>query len=83
MKRLYLRVLKVCAGIVLLGAIGAVACLQHPLFGALPQGERLARILRSPNYAGGAFRNQIDSPMLMLKFEVCANGVRCNANRVR
>ncbi|EGD01817.1 MBL fold metallo-hydrolase [Burkholderia pseudomultivorans] len=64
MKRLYLRVLKVCAGIVLLGAIGAVACLQHPLFGALPQGERLARILRSPNYAGGAFRNQIDSPML-------------------
>jgi len=37
---------------------------QHPIFGAAPKGARLARITASPNYADGAFRNQIETPML-------------------
>jgi len=37
---------------------------QHPIFGAAPQGSRLTRITASPNYADGAFRNQIETPML-------------------
>ena len=37
--------------------------LQHPLFGYLPDGERLTRIAQSPNFANGIFRNQIDSPL--------------------
>lgn len=64
MKRFGVRFLKVFAAVAVLGGIAAAAFLQHPLFGALPSGERLARIERSPNYANGAFRNQIDTPML-------------------
>ncbi|MDR2611605.1 MAG: MBL fold metallo-hydrolase [Deltaproteobacteria bacterium] len=40
----------------LLGAAGALY-LRHPRFGALPEGERLARIERSPNWRDGEFRN--------------------------
>ncbi|MGE8440677.1 MAG: MBL fold metallo-hydrolase [Comamonas testosteroni] len=50
-------------GILLLGAVGVIGYLQQPLFGDLPSGERLARNERSPNYADGAFHNQIDTPM--------------------
>ncbi|WP_049620632.1 MBL fold metallo-hydrolase [Frateuria defendens] len=64
MKKFWSRLLKTCAGIAILGVAGAATYLQHPLFGALPKGERLARIERSPHYADGAFRNQIDTPML-------------------
>ena len=51
------------AGIAILGVVSVVAYLQHPLFGELPSGERLARIERSPNRADGSFHNQIDTPM--------------------
>lgn len=50
--------------IIILGALGIVAFLQHSLFGSLPDGERLDRIDNSPNYVDGGFRNQIDTPML-------------------
>ncbi|WP_340526630.1 MBL fold metallo-hydrolase [Cupriavidus necator] len=50
--------------VVALGALAIAAYLQHPLFGELPQGERLARIEGSPNHAGGSFRNQTETPML-------------------
>jgi len=36
----------------------------HPIFGAAPEGARLTRIAASPNYIDGAFRNQIETPML-------------------
>lgn len=36
-------------------------------FGAAPRGERLARILGSPNYRDGAFRNPADSTSLPVK----------------
>jgi L-ascorbate metabolism protein UlaG (beta-lactamase superfamily) len=63
MKKFCSRFLMVCTVIVVLGGIGIAAYLQHPLFGALPSGEWLERIARSPNHADGAFHNQIDTPM--------------------
>ncbi|EYS97615.1 beta-lactamase [Cupriavidus sp. SK-4] len=50
--------------VVALDALAIAAYLQHPLFGELPQGGRLARIELSPNHADGSFRNQIETPML-------------------
>ncbi|WP_349606073.1 MBL fold metallo-hydrolase [Cupriavidus sp. DF5525] len=50
--------------LVALGALAIVAYLQHPLFGELPGGERLARIAHSPNQSDGTFHNQIDTPVL-------------------
>ena len=39
-------------------ALGGYAFLRLPRFGRLPQGARLDRILASPNYRNGAFRNR-------------------------
>lgn len=57
-------VLTTALGVLALGALGGAAYLQHPLFGAQPSGEHLARIAQSPHYAEGAFRNLLDTPML-------------------
>ena len=46
----------------IIGVIGLVAC--APKFGKLPEGERLDRIQRSPNYREGTFRNQVEAPPL-------------------
>lgn len=43
--------------------LGVLAYLQHPKFGAYPEGERLKRIERSPHYVGGSFQNLVDTPM--------------------
>lgn len=56
----------------ILGAVGGLAlasaaggaCALQPKIGPLPQGQRLARILSSPNYADGAFRNQLPTETL-------------------
>ncbi|HIE5648497.1 TPA: MBL fold metallo-hydrolase [Stenotrophomonas maltophilia] len=53
----------VLVGIAILGVAGVFAYLQQPVFGELPSGERLERMTLSPNYVGGAFLNQIDTPM--------------------
>jgi len=55
---------KIIAILVVLSALCIVVYLQHPLFGALPHGDRLARIEHSSNQSGGTFSNQIDTPML-------------------
>ena len=56
------------AGIALLllmgiAVIGGYTYLQHPKFGAMPEGARLQAIERSPHYVNGAFQNLIDTPM--------------------
>ena len=43
--------------IVVLGVVG-IAFINQPSFGRLPQGERLERIKRSPQYRDGSFQNQ-------------------------
>lgn len=55
--------LSVFAAVIAILVIGVYAFLHAPLFGRLPDGERLSRIERSPNYAGGEFHNQIDTPL--------------------
>ena len=42
--------------------LGACAYLQHPKFGAYPEGERLEKIQRSSHHVDGEFRNLIDTP---------------------
>jgi len=59
-----LKIVKITLIIILLGAGGILAYLQHPLFGKLPKGERLAQFSTSKQYSEGAFHNFIDTPML-------------------
>ncbi|MEO0560416.1 MAG: MBL fold metallo-hydrolase [Bacteroidota bacterium] len=40
---------------------GAVAALRHPVFGGAPEGERLERMRRSPQWRDGSFRNALPS----------------------
>lgn len=47
--------------LVVLGGV-VVAVLNHPAFGRAPRGERLERILRSPNYRDGKFHNFHPTP---------------------
>ena len=60
MSRFFLTGLMLIGG----GALAGLAYLQHPLFGKLPDGERLARIRESGNQVDGTFRNQIKTPLL-------------------
>jgi L-ascorbate metabolism protein UlaG (beta-lactamase superfamily) len=41
-----------------------LAYMQHPKFGRLPRGERLARIQKSPHYKDGRFQNTVPTPGL-------------------
>jgi L-ascorbate metabolism protein UlaG (beta-lactamase superfamily) len=50
------------AAFLALVALSACAALQHPSFGELPQGARLAAIEASPNYRDGAFQNALPTP---------------------
>ena len=43
-------------------AAGGALFLASPRFGALPEGERLARVQASPHWSGGAFRNLEPTP---------------------
>ncbi len=60
----WFKLLKTVVIVFSIGGLTTFAYLQHPLFGALPQDERLERVMRSPHYADGVFRNEIDTPML-------------------
>lgn len=51
-------------GIIIVIAIAGITFVNQPSFGRLPQGKRLERIKRSPNYRDGAFRNQ--SPTVLM-----------------
>jgi L-ascorbate metabolism protein UlaG (beta-lactamase superfamily) len=46
-------------------SLGACAYLQHPKFGAYPEGDRLEAIQRSPRYSNGEFRNPVATPTLV------------------
>jgi hypothetical protein len=57
---------KLLAGAAAIAAvIGLSACavLQHPVFGAGPEGSRLAAVQASPNYRDGAFQNAVPTPI--------------------
>ena len=54
----------ILTGIILAAAIAGLISLNLPAFGRLPRGSRLERILQSPNYRDGQFRNLEASPMM-------------------
>lgn len=56
-------ILRAAAGLALAG-VGGGACALRPKIGPLPEGRRLERIMASPNYVNGAFRNQLPTTTL-------------------
>lgn len=64
MKRLLLKSMLVILAIAIFLALATVAVLHRPVFGQLPEGHRLVRIHKSPNYRDGAFQNLVDTPFL-------------------
>ncbi|WP_153112087.1 MBL fold metallo-hydrolase [Propionivibrio limicola] len=53
------------AAVATLVSLGACAYLQHPKFGAYPEGERLEKVQHSSHYVDGEFRNLVYTPMLL------------------
>ncbi len=51
-------------GLTALLALGVFLFMLHPMFGKLPEGERLERIKKSPNYKEDRFQNQSPTQML-------------------
>ncbi len=51
-------------GLLLVAAIAAGVIVLLPGFGRLPRGERRERVLNSPNYRDGQFRNLEPSPLM-------------------
>lgn len=45
--------------------VGSCLYLQHPKFGTLPAGDRLAIVQRSPNYIDGKFQNLIPTTIVV------------------
>lgn len=45
-------------------AIAVICYMNHPKFGRVARGERMERILSSPNYRDGAFHNQYPTPQI-------------------
>ena len=63
-KRIIMITSSIILGIVALTAISAYLFLHSPQFGQLPKGERLQRILHSPNYRNGQFHNLQPTEMM-------------------
>ena len=54
--------------------IGVYAFVHSKPFGALPKGERLERVLRSPNYRDGSFQNEEPTTLMVQNDEVESSG---------
>ncbi|WP_118973836.1 MBL fold metallo-hydrolase [Taibaiella koreensis] len=71
MKR-FLKILKrtiiVLCSLVVVLAIVTYFYMKRPQFGALPEGERLALVKRSPHYKDGKFRNLVEKPTIAAGF---------------
>jgi hypothetical protein len=50
--------------IILIIVVGVFIFLKNPKFGKLPDGERLAKIEKSPNYKNGSFTNLNYTPQM-------------------
>ena len=44
--------------VIALLAVSVVVFINQPSFGRTPRGERLERVMKSPNYRNGEFKNQ-------------------------
>jgi len=57
--------LLVITGLVVILASGTFLFMQHPMFGKLPEGDRLERIKKSPHYKDGQFQNLSPTRMMV------------------
>lgn len=60
----FFKMITILAMFVVLVLFGILLFLRQPKFGDLPNGERLARVQKSPNYKNGAFKNLNETPQL-------------------
>jgi L-ascorbate metabolism protein UlaG (beta-lactamase superfamily) len=67
------RLLRIVGVLAAMLVAAVFAYLQHPKFGAQPEGERLAAVVRSPHRAEGGFRNLVDTPMRTGESSLWAN----------
>lgn len=58
------RIMIILLSIVLIIVVGVFIFLKNPKFGKLPDGERLAKIEKSPNYKNGSFTNLNYTPQM-------------------
>ncbi|MGE4552268.1 MAG: MBL fold metallo-hydrolase [Desulfovibrionaceae bacterium] len=68
--------------------LAAASCvvLNQARFGKAPEGDRLAQVEASPNYADGEFRNRIPTPMLVegqSTFKIIAGSLFSHKERLR
>ena len=54
----------IIASVMVLISIATYVILSQKRFGKYPSGERLERIMKSPNYRNGAFQNQHVTPVM-------------------
>ncbi|MFK0310064.1 hypothetical protein ACIQUF_02370 [Pseudomonas sp. NPDC090233] len=64
MRKFWRRGLVVLALLTVAGVAAVMIYLRQPVFGQLPEGERLAHVQASPNYRSDAFQNLTDTPFL-------------------
>ena len=64
MKKFWRRAIATLVVLALIVVAAVAIYLRQPVFGALPEGERLVHIHASPNYIHGEFQNQQDTPFL-------------------
>jgi L-ascorbate metabolism protein UlaG (beta-lactamase superfamily) len=62
--KLFIRIMIVLMSIVVILIVFVALYIQHPKFGAKPEGTRLEKIKSSPNYKGGSFVNRTYTPSL-------------------
>lgn len=63
-RRTFLKGLAATGAVAAAGGLGGMAFMSTEAFGAIPEGEALARILSSPHQVGGVFQNQEPAPVL-------------------
>ena len=63
-KRTFMITVSIILALIVLAATAILIFINSPQFGQLPKGERLQRVLQSPNYRNGQFRNLQPTEMM-------------------
>lgn len=54
----------IIAVVIVVLVVGTAAYMKLPKFGKIPKGERLERVMQSPHYKDGVFKNLSDTPQM-------------------
>ena len=63
-KRTFMITISIILALIVLAATAILIFINSTQFGQLPKGERLQRVLQSPNYRNGQFRNLQPTEMM-------------------